>query len=322
MALDAAQLTAFAAVVEEGSFDAAARRLHITPSAVSQRIKALESQMGQVLVRRSRPSRPTEAGQVLVRLAGQVALLEREALGQVTGAGWGMSSASGSPGKPMRLPIAVNADSLATWFLPALAAMPTDQGVLFDIHQEDQDHSVALLRDGSVMAAVTAEPRAVQGCRAEELGAMRYLAVASPEYRDRFLGAGLVPEALEAAPMLVFNRKDGLQQRFLRTLTRRRVDPPVTYLPSSWGFVEAARLGLGWGMVPEQMARSYLDAEELVELRPGRPLDVPLYWQRWRLESAALSTLTEVARARCAGDLIQGPGEAYQRASSHSRRGR
>lgn len=295
--LDPAQLAAFAAVVEEGSFEAAARRLHVTPSAVSQRIKALESRLGQVLVRRVRPSRPTEAGQVLARLAHQVALLEGEALTALAG------GADTGPAAP-RIPLAVNADSLATWFLPALAAASAGAAATFEIHQEDQDHSVALLRDGAVIAAVTAEPRAVQGCRVEPLGAMRYLAVASPDFRRRQL-AGQLTEALAVAPMLVFNRKDALQERFLRTLTGtgRRLEPPVTYLPSSQGFVDAARLGLGWGMVPTQLAGPAIDAGQLVELAPGHGLDVPLYWQRWRLDSPALAALTEAVRATAATTL-------------------
>jgi LysR family transcriptional regulator (chromosome initiation inhibitor) len=288
--LDPAQLAAFAAVVEEGSFEAAARRLHVTPSAVSQRIKALESRMGQILVRRVRPSRPTEAGQVLARLAHQVALLEGEVLAEL------------AVGRPPRIPIAVNADSLATWFLPALAAAEPTYELTYEIHQEDQDHSVVLLRDGAVMAAVTAEPRAVQGCRVEPLGAMRYLAVVSPDFRRSHL-AGDLTEALATAPALVFNRKDALQERFLLTLTGRRLEPPVTYLPSSQGFVDAARLGLGWGMVPAQLAGPAIEAGQLVEMAPGRGLDVPLYWQRWRLDSPALAALTEAVRATAATAL-------------------
>src|SRR5258705_1420150 len=159
MQLDSAQLATFAAVIDEGSFDAAARRLQLTPSAVSQRIKTLESRLGQVLVRRTKPCRTTEAGEALLRLARQVSLLETETLAAVKGAAEGL-----------RLPLAVNADSLNSWFLPALLALPPDLTVYFDLHQEDQDHSAELLRNGSVLAAVTADPRAVQGCRVQPLG--------------------------------------------------------------------------------------------------------------------------------------------------------
>lgn len=293
--LDLAQLAAFSAVVEEGGFDAAARRLHVTPSAVSQRIKALESQTGRILVRRSRPTRPTEAGQVLVRLARQLSLLESEALAR-------LSDDAADP-EGLRLPVAVNADSVATWFLAALARVPQQHVTTFDIRQEDQDHSIALLRDGSVMAAVTTEPRAVQGCRSERLGAMRYRAVVSPEFHGRYFADGPTADALRAAPMLVYNRKDALQSRFAELLTGARPDPPVTYLPSSTGFLDAARLGLGWGMVPEQLAAPAIGAADLVEFAPGRTLDVPLYWQRWRLESASLAALTDAVRRQAAAAL-------------------
>lgn len=296
MRLDATHLHTLATVVSEGSFEAAARRLHVSPSAVSQRIKALEESVGQVLVRRTHPCQPTAAGQPLLRLAGQVALLEREAMLAAAGAdrsdqGW------------TRAAVVVNADSLATWFLPALAGLPRDLAVAFDLYEEDQDHTAELLRDGTAMAAVTAQHTPVQGCRVIRLGAMRYLALAAPEFVERYLSGGLTAAALAATPMIVFNRKDQLQHRFLRRLTRRPIEPPIHYVPSAWGFAEAVRLGLGWGMMPEQIARADLAAGRCVELAPGRYLDVPLYWQHWRLDSSMLGTLTEAVQRAAAAAL-------------------
>ena len=278
MEMDDRQLAALAAVVEEGTFEAAAQRLRVTPSAISQRIKALERRVGQVLVLRTRPCRATTAGQVLVRLAGQTALLHTEALAEVTGRG-----------DTLRLAVAVNADSLSTWFPLALEGLP--EGVVVDLQREDQDHSAALLRDGSVMAAVTADARPVQGCRVESLGAMRYLAVASPGYHARWFGSG-VRSAIGAAPVLTFNRKDALQQRFIQRVTGRRFQPPVHYVPSSWAYVDLVRQGLGWGMVPEVAAREAIEDGRLVHVAQGH-LDVPLHWQHWKLESPALSDLTD-----------------------------
>ncbi|MBB2946126.1 LysR family transcriptional regulator (chromosome initiation inhibitor) [Actinoplanes lutulentus] len=268
--MDQVQLATFQAVVEQGSFEAAARALHVTPSAVSQRIKALESSVGQVLVRRGKPCVATTAGQALVRFAGQVALLEQEALGQAR---------DGS-----RLSVVVNADSLNTWFLPVLTAVPD---VRFELHIDDQDHSAELLRTGQAMAAVTADRVAVQGCRVEGLGVMRYLAVASPFSRVVDLGT---------SPVVVYNRKDELQQRFLGS----RSLPPAHYVPAAASFEEAIRQGLGWGMMPEQHALPDLAAGRLVEVEPGRFLDVPLYWQRWKIESPVLETLTAAVRTAAA----------------------
>ena len=280
--MDAVQLATFQAVVEEGSFEAAARALHVTPSAVSQRIKALEQDVGQVLVRRSKPAAPTEAGQALARFAGQVALLEREALASARG---------GLAGERVRISVVVNADSLHTWFLPALTRLPN---VLFDLHQDDQEYTADLLRAGTAMAAVTAQHVAVQGCRVERLGAMRYLAVAAP-------GLGFADFA--TAPVILLNRKDQLQHRFLAALTRRHLDPPIHYVPAASAFVDAIRLGLGWALVPEQIARDDIAAGRVVELTPGRHLDVPLYWQYWRMESAVLTALTDAVKAVAAETL-------------------
>jgi LysR family transcriptional regulator, chromosome initiation inhibitor len=268
--VDLVQLATFQAVIDEGSFDGAARVLHVTPSAVSQRIKALEQAVGQVLVRRAKPAEPTAAGQALVRFAGQVALLEREALG---GAG-------------TRISVVVNADSLHTWFLSALTRVQL-AGVEFELHQDDQEYTADLLRAGTAMAAVTAQHVAVQGCRVEKLGAMRYLAVAAP---------GLSPVDFARTPMIVLNRKDRLQHRFLAALGRRTVEPPVHYIPAAAAFVDAIRLGLGWGLVPEQVAVPDIAAGVYAEIEPGRHLDVPLYWQRWRMESDVLSALTGAVR--------------------------
>ena len=279
--LDPARLDALAAVVEEGSFDAAARRLHVTPSAVSQRIKALEQQAGQVLVLRSRPCRPTAAGRALVRLAGQIATLRAEAVREVTGAG-----------DLLRLPVAVNADSLSTWFPTALVGLP--EHVLVELHREDQDHSAELLRDGAVMAAVTADARPVQGCRVRPLGAMRYVAVAAPSFHERWFAGGRAGLAagLRAAPHLTFNRKDALQDRFAARALGADAGPGrVHYVPSSSAFVELVQAGLGWGMVPENAA-SALVAEGAFVALDGDGLDVPLYWQHWRIDAPSLADLS------------------------------
>lgn len=286
MPLDPVQLATFQAVVEHGSFEAAAQVLHVTPSAVSQRIKALEQEVGQVLVRRSRPCEPTVAGQPLVRLGGQIALLEHEALRAARGVLDGPART--------RVSVVVNADSLAGWFLPVLTALPD---AVFELHTDDEGHTAQLLRAGTVMAAVTTERIAVQGCRVQRLGVMRYLAVAAPEVDTAWFAGRDAGTAFATAPMIRFNRKDNLQHRFARTVTRRDVDPPTHFVPASASFTEAIRLGLGWGLVPEDIARTDIAAGRLVDVAVGQHLDVPLFWQYWRLESKVLSALTAAVRA-------------------------
>lgn len=289
------QVRTLLAVVDEGTFDAAAAALHLTPSAVSQRVKALEQRTGRVLLVRTKPVRPTESGEVVVRFARQLARLERDARAEL-----GMSTV----GESTRVSIAVNADSLATWFLPALTGVPDELRLTFELHREDEEHTATLLREGLVMAAVTSSPEAVSGCSVRPLGRMRYFAVASPEFVDRHLD-GPLREALADAPTVAFDRRDTYQDRFVRSLRRGRGDASPTrhYVPTSEGFVEAVTLGLGWGMVPEVQAGPLLDTGRLVHLAPDRPMDAPLYWQQWKLDSPALAAVAEAVTAGAAGVL-------------------
>ncbi|WP_030055226.1 LysR family transcriptional regulator ArgP [Streptomyces novaecaesareae] len=293
------QVQTLLAVVDEGTFDAAAAALHVTPSAVSQRVKALEQRTGRVLLLRSKPVRLTESGEVVVRFARQLARLERDARAEL-----GLAAEQ----DPARVPIAVNADSLATWFLPALTQVPQDPPICFELYREDESHTTALLREGQVMAAVTSSPDPVAGCTARRLGLARYLAVATPEFAARHLTGDLAEDLCEA-PTVVFDRRDELQDEFVRSLTRGQSGAGRTrhLVPASDGFRDAVAAGLGWGLVPELQADPLLRSGRLVELAPARPMDVPLYWQQWKLDSPALSTVAEVVATAAAKALLAKP---------------
>ena len=284
------------AVVSDGTFDAAARTLHVTPSAVSQRIKALEQRIGRVLVVRSKPVRPTEAGEAVLRLGQQLALLERETLREL--------GAERTDDRPTPIPIAVNADSLATWILPPLARVAERESIVFDLVRDDQDHTAALLASGAVMAAVASNTTPVPGCVSSPLGRMRYRAYATPAYASRWFPDGLTSEALARAPRIDLDRKDTVQARFHRRISRRAADPPRHFVPASADFAVAVRLGLGWAMLPDAHAAAVVESGELVDLAPGRHLDVPLHWQQWNLRSSLIDAVAEEVRAEARRVLI------------------
>ncbi|MDQ1124674.1 LysR family transcriptional regulator ArgP [Microbacterium trichothecenolyticum] len=271
-----------AVVVEEGTLEAAARRLHVTPSAVSQRVRALEDQLGRVVLVRSKPVRTTEAGDAVVRLARQLALLEHDALAAIGGEGGVVAS----------VPLAVNADSLGTWFLPPLARVAARRPVVFDLHRDDQDFTAGLLETGTVMAAVTSRQTPVAGCRVRRLGVLRYEAVATTPFVARWFAEGVDADALSRAPVVDFDRRDDLQTQWL---ARRGVPagaPPRHRVPASQDFATAVELGLGWGLLPRFPSASGLAAGSLVRLGDD-PLDVPLFWQQWNLTSALLDDVAD-----------------------------
>ncbi len=285
--LDYSALSALAAVVREGSFERAALALHVTPSAVSQRIRSLEERMGCALVVREQPCRATEAGRRLCQHVDRVRLLEQELQGTLPAlAPTGIARVA--------LPVAVNADSLATWFAPALAAFAAEAPVLVDVSVDDQDHTTEWLRSGAVLAAVTGTARPATGCNSRPLGAMRYIAAASPSFVVRHFAGGVGAGSLAQAPSLVFNTKDELQARWARRLCHRHVELPRHTLPSPQAFVTAAVAGMGWGLQPQTLIATQLKDGSLVELVPDAPLDVPLYWQHARAASALLDGLGRV----------------------------
>ena len=282
--LDYAALSALATVIREGSFERAAMALHVTPSAVSQRIRLLEERVGSALVVRDQPCRATATGRRLCQHVDRVRLLEQELQGTLPAlATKGITRVA--------LPVAVNADSLATWFAPAMAAFAARAPVLMEVAVDDQDHTTEWLRSGAVLAAVTSSARPAAGCNSRPLGAMRYRAAASPEFVARYFANGVGAGSLAKAPSLVFNTKDELQSRWVRRLCHRHVDLPRHTLPSPQAFVTAAVAGMGWGLQPQALIASHLADGSLVELVRDTPLDVPLHWQHARAASALVEGL-------------------------------
>jgi LysR family transcriptional regulator (chromosome initiation inhibitor) len=295
-------LETLSALVDEGTFEAAARRLHVTASAVSQRVKAMETSTGRVLVQRTTPVTLTDAGEVVLRYARQVELLEADTRRSLDTVGDSRGAS--------RITLAVNADSLATWFLGALAGLGESLGAVFDLRREDQEHTTRLLRAGTAMAAVTSTREAVQGCTTEALGAMRYRAVSSPAFADRWGLRDPALARLAEAPVVFFDRNDDLQSAFVRARTGESWSGPRHYIPTSDDFARAVTLGFGWGVLPEQQCLAPIASGALVELAPDDPVDVPLYWQRWNLASPLLEAVTDAVRTAARESLRRAPASA------------
>lgn len=277
------QARTLAAIVAHGSFDAAATHLSVTASAVSQRVRALEVAVGRPVLRRTRPIELTSSGQAVVRFARQLDMLSADLAEEL--------QPGGAP-SGVRLTLVINSDSLHTWALPGLAAVAGT--VQLEILREDQDYSLDLLRSGAAAAAITTTAKPAPGCSSRRLGVMRYLPVCSPGFARRWLAGGANADSLAAAPVIVFDRKDELQDRYLRQFSRKALEPPRHYVPAAHEFGEAIRLGMGWGLLPEIEAADDLQSRRLSHVAPSGHVDVPLHWQQWRYGSAALD---EVASA-------------------------
>lgn len=300
---DAKCLSALMAVAEEGGFERAARRLHLTQSAVSQRIRQLEEQVGQPVLARTQPPRPTSVGQALLRHARRLMLLEEELAQELSEGGAGAGTGAGAESRdgeaPWRtLALAVNADTLATWLPGAVLPVLTEGGLArrlaLDLRVDDQERTHGMLRRGEVAGCVSTRPSPMQGCRVRPLGVMRYHCCASPDFAARFFPQGLTPEGAAQAPAVVFNRDDAVHDAFLAArLGSSPQGAPRHHVPDSWRFVDFVLAGAGYGLAPSLQAGEHLRAGRLVDLAPEAPLPVPLFWHCWNVPSRLLDDLGE-----------------------------
>ncbi|GAB6386834.1 HTH-type transcriptional regulator ArgP [Stutzerimonas marianensis] len=283
MNLDPKQTEAFRAVIRTGSFEQAALQLHLTPPAISQRVRALESALGNALVVRSRPCRPTETGQRLLQYLKRAKLLEADLLAEL----------AERSDAPLVVVAALNADSLGTWFFPALADVLIRERVLLDLTVEDQDHTYNLLETGLAIGCISTEPKPMRGCTASALGSMRYRLVASSAFRQQHFGNGLNRTAARRAPVVAYTRKDSLTSSFLlRQLGLPEGAYPCHYVPGAEPHFNAIRYGLGYGMVPELLLEGALAHGEVVDLAADAPLDIALYWHTWKVQSPRMENLS------------------------------
>lgn len=286
---DSDALECLAAIVEEGGFERAAVRLSITQSAVSQRLRALEAQVGTVLLVRSRPVKATSAGRLLIKHAMQMRLLRADLETDLKD----LAPSTGAVREDERISIAINADSIATWALPALDPL-VHAGLPLEIITDDQDFTHEWLREGQVLGCVTTLKQALRGCKVQSLGAMQYVVVASADYAAAHCPQGLTPHNFRSIPFVAFNRKDDLPTEFVsRALNLRRVSLSQRFVPSSEGQVRAVLAGWGASIVPELLVQGLLESGQLVNLAPDIRLPVNLYWHCWNLDSEVIDRLTQ-----------------------------
>jgi len=259
---------------------------------VSQRVKLLEERVGSLLVKRGQPCEATASGALLCRHTERVQLLEAELGGR-------MPALPGTPNeRRAKLRIAVNDDSMSTWFIDAAADFCIERGLILDLVVDDQDHTARRIREGDVQGAITTQAEPVPGWRSMKLGRMRYRAVCSPAYFARHFADGLTRDALRRAPCVNFNEKDELQKRFIKRVSRADIEPPAHVVPHGEGFVRACTSGLAWGMCPSRLVARQLDSGALVEVSPGSRFDVDLYWQSWRLSLGWLDDFSAMLKHR------------------------
>ncbi|MFD1009154.1 LysR family transcriptional regulator ArgP [Oceanisphaera ostreae] len=274
--LDYKLLAALDKVVSEQSFERAAQSLHLTQSAVSQRIKQLELRLAQPLLVRGQPPYPTEAGHRLLAHYRQVSQLESAVMADLL---------PDAPQKPLTVTIVTNADSLATWLIPALTPLLHSHPIELNLLIEDESRSLDRLKRGEAFGAISLHAEPPPGCRSDALGQMDYLLVATPEFKQRYFAQGLSLAALQLSPAVAFDQRDDMHARYIEQhFGLPPGDYPCHAVRSAEAFVAIARSGAAYCLIPKLMIEKDLQTGSLIELYPQGKLTEPLYWHRWLLE--------------------------------------
>ncbi len=284
MDIDPRQAAAFVAVVETGSFEQAAARLHVTASAITQRVRALEADLGTPLVLRTRPCRATATGQRVLQHLRRVSMLQADLQAELDAARQ----------SPVSVVVALNSDSLGTWFLPALSSILSGERLLFELIMEDQDHTFGLLENGMAIGCVTTVQKPMRGCAATPLGTMRYRLIAAQAFAAQWFPRGLTRASARQAPVVAYSRRDTLQSSFLlENFGLPKGAYPCHYVPGTHTHFAAVQHGLGYAMVPELLlGKTPLAEQGLVDLAPAYPTDSALYWHAWKVQSPSMQSLS------------------------------
>ena len=290
-------LDALSAVVRNGSFAAAAEHLGVSQSAVSQRVKLLEERAGTPLVLRGRPCDATQTGALLCRHLDDVRLLEHDLLSALPHVGAAASE------RPVAVRLAVNSDSLASWFPEVVCKAGSELGLRLTVVRDDQEHTVEMLRSGEAMAAVTTEGARINGFRKTSLGSLDFLAVCAPQFHSEHFAGGVTSEALSRAPSLLFDSKDRLLYGWAQALLGETLQLNAHWLPDLHGQIRTLAAGGAWGIMPRHLISEGLAAGNLRELVQDRPYPVPLYWQYSATSGRVLRDLAGIVRRTARGML-------------------
>ncbi|MDC7235256.1 MAG: ArgP/LysG family DNA-binding transcriptional regulator [Spirochaetales bacterium] len=290
---DYRQLEALGAVIEEGGFDRAADVLGLTQSAVTQRVKQLETLMGKPLLIRSNPPVPTEAGVPLYTHFKKVRLLEEEL---------DSATAEGLSGMPLSL--GVNASTLGSWFLPVLNFIMNN--TLVDLHVGEAWVVHKLLKNGDIAGCISLRQRPSRGCYVDYLGKLVLRCFATRDFKDRYFPRGIDAESMRSAPAVLFHPESQMMQRFQKkVLDVHPFEVPTHIIPSQSEYMQMIGSGVAYGFLPEPLFNQFKADKGLIDLSPTAPIIIPQYWHRWGIESKMMDLITLKIKEEAAGKLLQ-----------------
>ncbi len=278
--LDQKDLKCLIEIIDEGGFEAGAKVLNLTTGAVSQRIRRLESMVGMQLVVRGRPPHLTETGEQIMSFARRIWLLQNE-----------MDRSIALDRDPRAtIPVAVNHDSLACWFLEAVKSFTKEVGLFVDVKTSNSEETHELFVAGHVLATVTSNPKPVPGCKVRYIGTIQYMAVCSQDFAATYFPSGVDANSLRNAPAVYYDRQDSVSSPLLKAYGLNPNNVQRHYLPGTAELYRATAIGMGWSTMPVPYLEMHSNAPQFITLQPAS-IPVKLYWKTWDMTSKEIATL-------------------------------
>lgn len=272
-------------VIKEQGFEKAASKLNITQSAVSQRIKSLENDFGELLVTRTLPPKPTELGKKLLKLLYHVNLMEQDIFDN-----GGVNIET--------IPLAINADSLATWFLPSIQSVLDDANLRLDIRIDDETRTLDHLISGNAVGAISTYNKPIINGKCDYIGSLDYILAGTEEFAKKYFPKGVTKESLLKAPVVSFCQNIDQHHIFLQQHFEIIPGNLVSHIvPSSEAYIKMILQSSACCMIPKQQIAAELNDNKIINLVPDLVQHKRLYWHRYNLESEPIRKLTEAIKA-------------------------
>lgn len=274
-------------IIKEGGVGKAATKLDISQSAVSQRIKVFERSLGELVLMRTVPPRPTALGQKLLTLLHHVSLIEHDLLGK--------------KGEIIEIPISINMDSLAIWFLSVIKDFLENPLIKFNISVDNENKTLNSLLNGEVVGAISSQSKPIIGGKCDYIGSLDYVLAASPAFAQRYFPRGVTKEALLKAPIISFNKNEDSHQIFLQQFFGIAEGNLLSHVvPSSEAYVQLVLENVACCMIPKQQIALELANNRIINLVPELLQRKKLYWHRYELKSTIMDRLTEAILSNAA----------------------
>ncbi len=265
MSLLSANLKAFIAIVRQGTVHGAAKDLHLTQTGVTQRIRAIEKELGTTLFLRSRKGmKLTQEGEALFRYCKGAEDLEGETLSQILGA---------ATDRPIYITAVGPTSVMTARIADQCASLYSEWPNLYlNFVISDSVDRLNMIRSGQASLAIVPPEQVPNEMDSKRLKPDKYILVGSPKWKGRRLS-----DLLEHERVIDFDESDHTTLNYLKKFDLvSQLKKPRLFVNNNEAIIKYFSRGIGFGTLTQEIAKPLLDAGDLTVLNGGAVMEDPL----------------------------------------------